>query len=541
MISDDGRYAIVFNGEIYNYAELRSELTGRGVRFHTTGDTEVLLQMFAQYGPAMLPRLRGMYAFAIWDEPEQRAFLARDPLGIKPLYYARSRERLYFASQVRALLTVPGLDLSEQPAGHVGFFLWGSVPEPYTLYRGIHCLPAGHWMTVDRSGETTVRKFASPVEEFGQYRLEEMPGSDAECKSRLHAALAGSVRAHQTADVPCAIFLSAGIDSSVITALSAEQGLPATTLTLGFDMLRGSENDEVPLAQIIARHYDTPNHPQYIGQPFFLEHRDRILEQMDQPTIDGVNTYLVSWLARQFGFKVALSGIGGDEVFGGYPSFQQIPQTVHALAPLAHAPFLGRGWRILTAGVMRRFTSAKYAGLFEYGGTWGGAYLLRRGLYMPWELPAFLDADLVRAGWEQLHSIPAMNALVHLVDRLPFAESGQADFLRISALEMTYYMRSQLLRDADWAGMAHSVEIRVPFVDMFLLRQLAPLRASRFFPRKPAYAECLSRPLPASILHRPKTGFHVPVREWMQQETERGLRPWSRFVYRAKFASAGSD
>lgn len=534
MVSQDGRYMICFNGEIYNYKELRKELTASGFHFRTAGDTEVLLQMFAQYGPAMLPRLRGMYAFAVWDEHEQRLFLARDPFGIKPLYYTQDRERLCFASQVKALVALPGVDLREQPAGHVGFFLWGSVPEPYTLYRGIHCLPSGHWMTVGRDGASKLQKFASPVDEFGQYSLQDMPRNSAECMGRLHNALAESMRMHQIADVPCAIFLSAGIDSSVIAALTAEQNLPATTLTLGFDMLRDSENDEVPLAQAVAKHYDMLNHSHLIGQSFFLEHRDHILKQMDQPTIDGVNSYLVSWLAQQFGFRVALSGVGGDEMFGGYPSFEQIPRTVRALAPLAHVPSLGRAWRILTARAISRFTSSKYASLLEYGSTWGGAYLLRRGLYMPWELPEFLDPDLVRTGWQELNSIAHMNALVQPIDSLPQAKKTELDFLHVSGLEMTYYMRSQLLRDADWAGMAHSIEVRVPFVDTFLLRQLAPLRASPFFVRKPSYAACLKKPLPPAILNRPKTGFHVPVREWMQQNGERGLRAWARFVYGAK-------
>ena len=195
---------------------------------------------------------------------------------------------------------------------------------------------------------------------------------------------------------------------------------------------------------------------------------------------------------------------------------------------------------MLTAPVMRRFTSPKYASLFEYGGTWGGAYLLRRGLFMPWELPGFLDGDLVRQGWQDLGSIEQMSALVKPLRRPPGAGEEQRDFLRVSALEMTYYMRTQLLRDADWAGMAHSVEIRVPFVDMGLMRQMAPLRASTFFPRKPEMAKTLRKPLPPELLQRPKTGFTIPVREWMQAAPDRGLRHWARFVYAAQFAGSAA-
>jgi asparagine synthase (glutamine-hydrolysing) len=535
MHSADGRYTIVFNGEIYNYQELRSGLEKKGRGFRTTGDTEVLLQMYAEYGADMLPRLRGMYAFGIWDELAQELFLARDPFGIKPLYYAEGAGNFYFASQVKALVTAPDVDLREEPAGHVGFFVWGSVPEPYTLYRGIHCLPSGTWMRATREGTSKPRLFASPVGEFSQFRLDEMPQSETEADVRLHDALRESVRMHEISDVPVAIFLSAGIDSGVVTALAAETGNEVETLTLGFDLLRDTAEDETQTASRVAQHYGLPHFARYIDRPAFMAHRDRLLEKMDQPTIDGVNTYFISWLARERGFKVALSGLGGDELFGGYPSFRQLPFMVWSLRAASAVPFAGRAWRIMTSAVIRRFTSPKYASLFEYGGTWGGAYLLRRGLFMPWELPQILDPELVRTGWRDLASIESMNGLTRPLAKVPGATAAQTEFLRVSALEMSYYMRTQLLRDADWAGMAHSVEIRVPLVDMTLLRQLAPLRASRFSPRKPKIAACLRKPLPAEVLRRPKSGFGVPVREWMQDSPDRGLRHWATHVYRALY------
>ncbi|MBV8115948.1 MAG: asparagine synthase (glutamine-hydrolyzing) [Silvibacterium sp.] len=531
MHSAEGRYTIVFNGEIYNYRELKAELAQKGRKFRTTGDTEVILAMFAEYGEEMPLRLRGMYAFGIWDAEQQKLFLARDPFGIKPLYYTLTNGHFYFASQVKALLAVPGVDMREEPAGHVGFFVWGSVPEPYTLYRGIHCLPSGSSMQVSRDGCTTPRRFASPVEEFSRYEPGDLPRSQEECYERVHAALEESVRMHEIADVPVAIFLSAGIDSAMITSLAAERTHDIETLTLGFDLQRGTENDETGLAARTAEDLGLPHFSEYIDQAMFAEHRERVREQMDQPTIDGVNVYFVSWLARQRGLKVALSGLGGDELFGGYPSFRQVPPIVRTLGMMGGIPGVGREWRVLTAPMMSRFTSPKYASLLEYGGTWGGAYLLRRGLFMPWELPEFLDADLVRQGWGDLGSIEQMNALVKPLRRPPGAGEDQRDFLRVSALEMTYYMRTQLLRDADWAGMAHSVEIRVPFVDMGLVRQMAPLRASTYFPRKPKIAETLRKPLRPELLQRRKTGFNIPVREWMQATPQRGLRMWSRYVY----------
>ena len=548
MHSADGRYTIVFNGEIYNYQELRADLTAKGRLFRTTSDTEVLLEMYAEYGSEMLSRLRGMYAFGLWDEVAGELFLARDPFGIKPLYYANAGGVLYFASQVRAFRTVPGVDLREEAAGHVGFFVWGSVPEPYTLYRGIHCLPSGSWMRATRQGTSSVRVFATPVQEALGFDPAAMPRSQGETDARLHEALKESLRMHEIADVPVAIFLSAGIDSGMIAALAAEAGNKVETLTLGFDRLRNTPNDETPLAARVAQHYGLPHHADSIDQSAFLQHREHLLEEMDQPTIDGVNTYFISWLAHQYGYKVALSGLGGDELFGGYPGFRQIPRMVQALRAGNAAPWLGCGLRVVLHPMISRLTSPKYASLLEYGGTWGGAYLLRRGLFMPWELPDFLDPELVRTGWRDLGSLESMKAMVRPFLNLRNVAAKQVSFLRVSALEMSHYMRTQLLRDADWAGMAHSVEIRVPLVDMTLLRQVSPLRASRFSPRKPEIVRCLQTPLPDAILKRPKTGFNVPVREWMQESAEagsftsgglqgraaeRGLRQWAIHVHQA--------
>lgn len=546
MHSSDGRYTIVFNGEIYNYEELREELEAKGRRFRTSGDTEVLLEMYAEYGLGMLARLRGMYAFGIWDQRTGELFLARDPFGIKPLYYAEGNGIIYFASQVRALITAPGVDLREEPAGHVGFFVWGSVPEPYTLYRGIHCLPSGNWIRATRHGISGPQVFATPVQEALRFDPGAMPRTQEEADLCLHDALKESLRMHEIADVPVAIFLSAGIDSGMIASLAAEAGNDVETLTLGFDRLQNTIQDETAAAAEVARYYGLRHYARCVDQSTFIEHRDRLLNAMDQPTMDGVNTYMISWLARERGFKVALSGLGGDELFGGYPGFRQIPGVVKALKATSLAPWLGRGFRVATQGMISRFTSPKYAGLFEYGGSWGGAYLLRRGLFMPWELPAVLDPELARAGWRDLGAIEQMNGLVRPFGKLQGVSGEQADFLRVSALETSYYMRSQLLRDADWAGMAHSVEIRVPLVDMTLLRQISPVRASRFSPRKPGIVRCLRKPLPAKIMDRPKSGFVVPVREWMQNSAgdqkeadrrrgfaERGLRNWAIYVHRS--------
>ncbi len=541
MHSADGRYVVVFNGEIYNYQELRAELIARGHTFHTSGDTEVILALYAQYGIAMFARLRGMFAIAIWDNQEQKLTLARDPLGIKPLYWATgpagSNALFAFASQVKTLQRVPGVDLSPNPAGHAGFFLWGSVPEPHTLFRGIHSLPAGALLQITPGHEPALQAFDSPLNAFAAERDGRIPAAREEMLSSLHHFLLKSLAMHLRSDVPVATFLSAGRDSGAIASLTAElSAYNVHALTLGFDEMRDTALDEVPLARQVARHLHLKQEIQYIERADFLADREDLLQAMDQPTIDGVNSYFIGKLARHFGYKVALSGLGGDELFGGYPSFHQLPRSVHLLSPFRAVPAVGRAFRILTAPLIARYSSPKYAGLLELGGTFGGAYLLRRGLYMPWELPHVMDPDMARLGWRQLASADHLNAFLRPIDSL--ASNGARDFLRVSLLELSCYMRSQLLRDTDWAGMAHSVEIRVPFVDMQLIRDLASLHRSAFSPRKADVTACLQLPLPDAIVHRPKTGFAVPVREWIQHEAtpERGLRGWARFAY-SRFAS----
>lgn len=530
MQSADGRLVIAFNGEIYNHRELRAGLEAEGRRFRSNSDTEVLLHLYAARGREMLRELRGMFAFALWDEERQGLLLARDPFGIKPLYVADDGRTLRAASQVKALLAGGGVDTAPDPAGQVGFFLWGHVPEPHSLYRGIRSLPAGGWLWAGADGTRASGTHGS-VGEILRVTGALDNASPAAAASLLQAAFADTVRHHLIADVPVGVFLSAGLDSTALAGLAVEQGGRLRTVTLGFTEFRGTANDEVPLAEEVARHYGAEHQTIWVTREDFLGERAALLRAMDQPTTDGVNTYFVSLAARRAGLKVALSGLGGDELLGGYPSFRDVPRAARWLAPFRHAPWLGRAFRAVAAPVLRRRTSPKYAGLLEYGGTPGGAYLLRRGMFMPWELPALLDPDLVRAGWNELQPLLRLDE-THAA--LPAARQ------KVSALEAVWYMRNQLLRDADWASMAHSLEVRVPLVDVVLWRTLAPLLAGPHPPGKQDLARSPARPLPLAVLNRPKTGFFIPVRDWLLAgeggvAAERGLRGWAKFVH-AQFA-----
>ncbi len=521
MQSADGALRIVFNGEIYNYRALRQQLIDDGAKFVSDSDTEVLLHLYARKGPAMVDALRGMFALAIWDQRRQGLFLARDPYGIKPLFFADDGRTIRVASQVKALLAGGGIDTAPAPAGHAGFFMFGYVPEPWTLYRGIEALPAGGSLWIDGSGRGEPRRWFNLTQELAE------AGAARFEPEALAEALRDSVRHHLIADVPVGLFLSSGLDSATLVALASEiQGTSLRTVTLGFDEYRGSPDDEVPLAEEIARAYGAQHTTRRINAADFRGNADRLFAAMDQPSIDGVNSYFVSKATHEAGLKVAISGLGGDELFGGYEDFSQIPKLVRGLSPFRLLPGLGRALRWASAPMVSRWMSPKYAGLIEYGTQYGDAFLLRRSLFMPWELADIMDPDLAREG------LAALDIRARLRQTAAPIASPRA---KLTALESAWYMQNQLLRDSDWAGMAHSLEIRVPLVDIALLRALAPMINGARPPGKADMAASPAQALPEAVLNRKKTGFSVPVRDWLGADEpgtqERGLRGWARIVH----------
>ncbi|MBT4939840.1 MAG: hypothetical protein HON14_11950 [Rhodospirillaceae bacterium] len=393
------------------------------------------------------------------------------------------------------------------------------MPEPHTMYKNIHSLPAGSSLWLGRDG----RKIESRYFDFrGEMQQLEEAGPEAS-QDELRAALMESVEHHLVSDVPVGVFLSAGLDSASIMALVAEvSGSQMESMTLRFDEFSGTASDEAPLAEEIAKAYNTRHQTRTVKGADFQADQAKLLAAMDQPSIDGVNTYFVAKEAADMGLKVALSGVGGDELLGGYDSFRQIPSLVGKLGWIPGLRPLGAGFRVLSGPVLKALTSPKYASLLEYSSDYGSAYLLRRGLFMPWELPEFMDADIVREGWQALNLLENMNASIAGIQR---------PRNKVSLLESLHYMRGQLLRDADWAGMAHSLEIRTPLVDATLFTKLAGRGYS-----KQAMAITPKFPMPSSILNRPKTGFAIPVRDWLQgddgtQSDERGVRGWAKSVY----------
>ena len=512
MASACGRYQVTFNGEIYNYPEIRARLEAQGRIFRTSSDTEVLLHLFELKREDMLHDLRGMFAFAIWDDVAKSLFLARDPYGIKPLYTSSDGWTFRFASQVKALLAGDKVSAEPEPAGIVGFHVWGSVPEPFTLYRDIRALPAGHYQVVDAAGPRAPQPFALVSDMLGKPTPQ--PMALDEMRDCLRTALGQSVKAHLLADVEVGLFLSAGVDSGALLGLMRDAGQQRIrTITLSFQEYQGTADNETPLASLVARQYGAEHQVRTVDEAEFQRDLPAILAAMDQPTIDGINSWFVSKAASEAGLKVALSGLGGDELLGGYPSFRDIPRWVSMLKVPSSVP--GLGW--LARAVLRNSaigrSNPKVRGMVKYGGTYAGAYLLRRGLFLPFELDTILDPELVRIGLERLQLLPSVQSTM--------PDGARSPTVRVAALESGNYMRNQLLRDTDWTSMAHSLEVRTPLVDATLLQSVAPM-----IPQltdslgKQLLAQAPSVPLPDAVVNRPKTGFNVPMGSWLDRKPD---------------------
>jgi asparagine synthase (glutamine-hydrolysing) len=539
MFTPDRRYGIVFNGEIYNFHALRGELEREGVQFESHSDSEVLLLLFERRGAAMLPTLRGMYAFAIWDREERRLFLARDPYGIKPLYYSDVRGTFRAASQVRALIAGRAVSAAPDPAGIAAFLLRGNVTEPFTTYDEIKTLPAGTFMTVDAGGAGEPKRHFSVAAVLRDAVLQHRRVKPQERQEIVRQALLESVRYHLVSDVPVGAFLSAGKDSTSLVGLAAEAGFRGLrTMTLRFEEHRGTDKDEAPLAAKVAALYGADHSTHTLTRADFEREVPKFVEAMDQPTIDALNSYFVSRAAAERGLKVVLSGTGGDELFGGYTTFRKIPRFVRITAPLSRVPMipdvLYSAHRAFARNRAR--LSPKSGAALKYGRDYPGAYLLKRGLFLPPELPEIMGEEMAREGLERLDIVARIREAMTPDPVQPKA--------RIAALESSLFMRDQLLRDIDWTSMAHSLEVRVPLVDAHLLQQLAPVIFAETDLGKGLLADSPIPPLPPEVRTRRKTGFIVPIRDWLATHGDGrpkmfGMRGWALQLLEWRGVTAG--
>jgi asparagine synthase (glutamine-hydrolysing) len=462
----------------------------------------------------MFDHLRGMYAFALWDNLEKKLLIARDPYGIKPLYYADNGETISVASSVKALLKSKQISQCYSAAGIVGFLSWGSVPEPFTFYEDIKQLPAGNYL------EICDGKVKAPISFYSISKQFISSKSTENVVKEIRSSLLESVSYHLIADVPVGLFLSAGIDSSVLLSLAQEAGAAdLQTLTLSFEEFSGTEQDEELIARKFSQEMGVRHVNRVVTRKEFQEDLPLILQAMDQPTLDGINTYFICKAAKENGIKVALSGLGGDELFGGYPSFKVLPRWVKLAKCFAQIPgmeFVFRGFVTLCLK-----GSPKAAFFLNYGADMTGAYYLKRGLFMPSEIKKLLGEEVSERGFKELK---IHQSLRDILNPAPLNDYGT-----IAVLESCQYMRNQLLRDADWAGMTHSVEIRTPLVDAFMLKDLAPiLNTVSGEHRKQLLSQTPQKMLPDYITGRKKTGFGLPMKNWLLQIQKNKNEHWSR-------------
>ncbi len=511
MTSPDGRHTLIFNGAIYNFRALRDELAGGGWSFRTNCDTEVLLAAFARWGERCLARLRGMFAFAVWDAREQSLFVARDPFGIKPLYYHHDGARLLFASELNALVASGFVTPEIDPLSVGDYLAWFAVPAPRTIYRDVFSLRPGECATF-RDGRLEVRSAWS-------YRT--IPRDTKPCATReeftleLRARLEDSIRAHVVADVPVGAFLSGGLDSAVVVGLMTRvTGARLRTFSIDFAEAGYSEAAN---AAATAQHFGTDHHTVVLTGEEISRDAEKLLAALDQPTGDGLNTYYASRAARAGGVTVALSGLGGDELFGGYPSFRDLPRLARWLP----------AWRQLPARLRRGIVDRlhrgdtrhrKLADFLQHARTLHELGALHRRVF----------AEPAR------HALLSAEARASLSGRAPFhPELGElsADlanagvFETISAWELRTYMADVLLRDSDVMSMRHSLELRVPFVDRplieWLWHQPSAFKGDPARPKMPL-RDAVRDLLPPGLLDRKKQGFTLPFPIWMKRE----LRPF---------------
>ena len=511
---DTGNW-IAFNGEIYNFREVRGSLERDGAHFRSQSDTEVLLKAYARWGEGCLEKLRGMFAFAIWDAQRHRLFVARDPMGIKPLYYWTSESHFLLASEVRTLLGTGLVPRRLNHAGLVSYLTFGSVYDPVTIVEGVRALRPGHYLVWEKGEvrETLYWDMASHGERQGT--TDSRTSNRKRLEDEIHATLEESVRMQMVSDVPVGVFLSGGIDSSVVVGLLARGGTRPETFSIVF---READYSEAEFSRLIARQFATSHHEIFVSQNDALEAIPGAFLAMDQPTIDGLNTYLVSRQARAAGIKVALSGLGGDELFGGYSSFQNVPAMERFSSRWQHLPGFAR--RSL-AGVFSHLVPStdqnrKLSSLAQGQDDALHPYFLSRMLFTS------AQCELLLTSSEQQAIDEANAPLQESLDRA----HGLDPINRVSYFESRCYMLNTLLRDSDVMSMAHGLEVRVPLIDHTLAAKLMQLPGEwKLDPTtpKPLLVGALADSLPREIVTRPKRGFTLPFEHWLRDQLRVGV------------------
>jgi len=505
MSNNDSTIWISTNSEIYNYRELKDELEHE-YKFRTKSDTEVLLRSYEVWGIDCLKKIRGMFAFAIWDDTNNKLVLARDRIGIKPLYYFSKNNIFLFSSELRAILASkidkPGIN----PTGIFQYLSYGRVGSIDSILDSIMELPPGHFLVVDKHG-IKIQKYWDP---FNENKIEQ---SKTKIVQRIGNCLDEIARQHLISDAPIGAFLSGGIDSSaVVSMLTANTPTPIRTISVTF---QDKDYDESKYSSLLANHLGTNHNELLLSERDLIENLSPALASMDQPTVDGINTYMVSRAAKNMGLKVALSGLGGDELFAGYNSFSLVPRLNKIKKILNSLP---TGLRKQLSNLASRLIppsdkSAKLNHLIK--GQYNGAhvYFLYRSLFCEQELGRLFSDPLIL----KKEITKNFSRTQELID----SHSGLSPVDLVSYLEMTQYMSTTLLRDADMMSMAHGLEIRVPLLDHKLVELMFSIPSNMKIKQgipKPLLVNSLTRKLPEFVVRRKKMGFTLPFEVWMRGE-----------------------
>jgi asparagine synthase (glutamine-hydrolysing) len=487
MADVDEKAWITFNGEIYNYPILKKELLAAGAKFHSSTDTEVIIQAYLHWGTASFEKLNGMFAFALYDKAKNITYLVRDTGGIKPLYYCADKGQLSFASEVRAF-KVAGLAIEQDKDWQIRFLAYGHMPEPYTTLKNVYSLPKGHFLCWDNAKATfSASAYGSSIKTISIFNA-------ADAREHIVKTLTESVSRQLIADAPIGVFLSGGVDSSLITLLANQQKhTRLKTISIHFDE---KTHDESAFQKIIRDKIDGEKFDHLVKQQNFEESFPQILRAMDMPTTDGINTWFISKYAQEDGLKAVLSGIGADELYGGYPSFGR----VHYLKYLRSVPasLLSLATPLLP-DQYKKFEFLKYNNP-------AADYLFLRALFAPSSIAAILDTDVKQVA-----------DVLFSGDNTPATKIYNKQYA--ARLETNFYMQNQLLRDTDVMSMSHGLEVRVPFLDELfinLTEQISPEIRFSDQPKK-LLADSFKDLLPKEIWDRPKMGFSFPLQKWMQQ------------------------
>jgi len=528
VFNEVGDVAVVFNGEIYNFRNLRGTLEARGHKFRTHSDTEVIVHAYEEWGEQCLRQLRGMFAFTIWDARASgasgeaargaRIFLARDRMGIKPLYYSYANGALLFASEVRALIASGCIAPRVQGDSLEAYLLFGSVAEPNTMVEGVFSLPPGHFAAFQADAPPPVLQ-PKKYWNFSDVAVETdgpQPRNFSDAARQLRPLLEETVSDHLIADVPVGVFLSSGLDSTALVALANRSQSELHTFTVVFPEQRYSE---AKISRQIAEHFKTRHQEVLLTPDQLLAEVDPAVNALDQPSMDGLNTFFVSWAAHQSGLKVALSGLGGDEMFGGYSTFYTTPRAEFAAGVGRWVPSsLRRLTARLAVGIASGDAIRKASAAWRTPNDFPHAYYFTRLLFTPSRVrrllaPYFESTDRPRNQqqaqplWRQRMEQTAHQA--RLLD----------SFNSVSCLELQSYMVNTLLRDTDSVSMANSLEVRVPLLDHRLVEFMARLpKSSKFMPGVPKalLVEALSGLLPDSVLGQAKRTFTLPWEVWLR-------------------------